>query len=357
MARLRADVDLPDLDGTAYQLVRKIGSGGMSTVYLADDLKLGRRVAVKVLSAPDESGELAARMTREARIIAQLEHPGIVPVHDVGTLADGRVYYAMKLVQGRRLDNYEAPLSDRLRVFQRACDAVAFAHASGVIHRDLKPENLMIGAYGEVLVMDWGIAKVLSLPRADSSEIREQEAAPSAHADGLEHGETLSQRLSVGPALDTAHGTVIGTPAYMSPEQALGEVAALDERTDVYSLGAILYYILTGRPPYASATIADIRQRFLTQTPIGPRRLDRKIPRAIESVCLKALSKDARDRYRSAEEMSADVARFLDGLPVSAHRESLLEKSARVLNRNRFLVVLILVYLLMRILVAFFAGR
>ena len=154
----------PDFASSKYRVIRELARGGMGTVYLAEDTELNRQVAVKVINTPESSSDLRERMIREAQIIAQLEHPGIVPVHDVGTLSDGRVFYAMKYVRGSRLDEYAAEvdsLKDRLRKFQAVCDAVAFAHAHGVIHRDLKPQNIMIGSFGEVLVLDWGVAKIL----------------------------------------------------------------------------------------------------------------------------------------------------------------------------------------------------
>ena len=203
----------------------------MSTVYLAEDTVLGRRVALKVVATAASRPEIVERMRAEARVIARLEHPGIVPVHDAGMLPDGRVYYAMKRVDGKRLDEL-APamaLPERLRVFQRICEAVAFAHAHGVVHRDLKPENVMIGAFGEVLVMDWGVAKVLADPDGASA------ASPAPAASG------------------TADGQVIGTLAYMAPEQAEGSAERTGTAADVYALGAILYFLLTGRAPFDDA--------------------------------------------------------------------------------------------------------
>src|ERR1700690_1793894 len=162
---LERALDRPDLSGTKYELLEEIGRGGMGAVYRARDAELDREVALKVLHQPETAAGAAARMLREARILARLEHPSIVPVHDVGTLPDGRVFYVMKRVEGRRLDQFRATapgLTELLRVFEKICEAAAFAHAQGIIHRDLKPENIMVGSFGEALVMDWGVAKVLA---------------------------------------------------------------------------------------------------------------------------------------------------------------------------------------------------
>src|SRR6266404_3619072 len=217
--RLRQNSSLPDLSGTRYQLIERIARGGMGTVYAARDETLDRRVALKVLAVPVGDGDLARRLNREARVLALLEHPGIVPVHDVGTLSDGRVFYTMKFVEGQRLDKYieaVASLPDRLRLFLRICDAVAFAHARGVLHRDLKPANVMVGAFGEVLVMDWGLAKILCEQSVDFAE--DNPEATILHTPNL-----------AGPLADatqvTGQGTVLGTPGYMSPEQSRGDVA------------------------------------------------------------------------------------------------------------------------------------
>jgi eukaryotic-like serine/threonine-protein kinase len=216
--RLQEMFGAPDVRGTRYELRGVLGEGGLGVVYLAYDCALDREVALKVLTRDRPSD--TARLQREARILARLEHPGIVPVHDVGELPDGRIFYAMKCVRGERLDRWAAAGADlraRLGVFMRICDAVSFAHALGIVHRDLKPENVMVGEFGEVLVLDWGLAD--------------------------ERGASRSTRG--------------GTPAYMAPEQARG--GPTDERADIYALGTILCDFAADVPALA-AIAAKARQ-------------------------------------------------------------------------------------------------
>ena len=357
--RLREEADLPDLSGSKYLALHKLGSGGMGAVYLAQDVDLGRKVAVKVMNLADSTGALASRMMREARIVALLEHPSIVPIHDVGVLDDGRVFYAMKLVQGARLDQSAgeaASLYEFLRIFQKVCEAVAFAHARGVIHRDLKPENIMVGPFGEVLVMDWGVAKALSAGRrGEDASTPEDAFAEPRTLEGAEFVATLPL-ADVSPG-ETSGGTVIGTPAYMAPEQARGQTELLDERSDIYALGAILYFLLTRRPPNEPDGATDAGELASSRRPIRPRQIDPKIPRAIEAISLKAMSENREERYASAEGIAVDVVRFLDGAPVSAYRENVFEKSGRWLNKNRFIILLVVAYLIMRLIVFFTVGR
>ena len=299
LEHLRDVADLPDLSETRYTLVRELARGGMGTVYLAIDARLGREVAIKVLSAPDP--DAARRMEQEAWIVAGLEHPGIVPIHDAGTLPDGRVFYAMKRVRGDRLDEHaERSLPALLRIFERICEAVAFAHAHGVIHRDLKPENVMVGSFGEVLVMDWGVAKVA----ADDS--------------------------------DSSAGSVVGTHGYMPPEQGRGDVA--DERSDVFALGGILHFLLARQHPTPAAT-----------SPAGA-------PAALASICRKAMATEPGNRYASARELAAEVGRYLQGERVAAHRETILERVGRVTSRHRAWILLVLAYLVMRLLLLLLRG-
>lgn len=273
VARLREVTEAPDLTGTRYRLVRELGRGGMGVVYEADDTELDRRVALKVTNVVHgDTDDLRA----EARTIARLEHPGIVPVHDAGMLADGRVYYAMRLVRGTRLDEWSRERharTERLRLFARICEPVAFAHASGIVHRDLKPENVMVGALGAVLVLDWGVAGV-------------------------------------------------GTPGYMAPEQERGVATAA---SDVYALGRLLAFLLG----------------------------DEAIPRRLNAIRARATAANAEDRYTDGRELAADIFHFLDGEPVSAYRESLLDKTERWLTRNRALLTLVAAYIIMRVIVFF----
>lgn len=286
LKHLREVSEMPDPPGVRYSIGEQLGRGGMGVVYRAHDSELQRDVAMKVLSLGDTDAE---RMRREARVLARIEHPGIVPIHDVGTLEDGRVFYTMKLVRGARLDAYcrqPHAVLDVLRLFQRICEPVAFAHSQGIVHRDLKPENIMVGQFGEVLVLDWGVARVLSERELD--------------------------------------GAVIGTKQYMSPEQSAGANAEIDARSDVYALGRILELLLAA--------------------PAKPLR----------SIARKATAVEKDARYSSALALSEDIGRYVDGLPVWAHPESILDRSRRVLGNNKTLVALILAYLVMRILLFWF---
>jgi serine/threonine protein kinase len=262
---------------------------------------------------------------REARVLARLEHPGIVPVHDVGTLADGRVFYTMKFVEGQRLDEYletVESISDKLRIFLRVCDPVAFAHARGVLHRDIKPANIMVGSFGEVLVMDWGLAKIVAQGTGGARQDADATLLESPQAIFADNDTTQVSVI-------TGHGTVLGTPGYMSPEQARGEVQWLDGRSDIFSLGALLRFMLNERNARGSVP-----------------RLDK----SLEAICAKASAEQPAFRYATVQDLALDVSRYLDGLAVAAHRESIFEKAVRLYRRYRFFILLIAAYLLMRLI-------
>jgi eukaryotic-like serine/threonine-protein kinase len=321
--RLRDAADAPDVTGTKYEILERLGQGGMGTVYRAHDRELHRDVALKVVRLPEASPDIAARMLREAHTLARLEHPGIVPIHDVGTLPDGRAFYAMKLVRGAPLDALPpAPLAERFRIIQRLCEAVAFAHAHGVIHRDLKPQNVMVGPFGEVLVMDWGVAKVLDARTSLGTAT---------------HGASSGDESPT-----TGHGVVLGTPGYMAPEQAAGEPGLVDARADVYAIGAIL------RDLVASALPDDGSER-------PARRRD--LPRPLRAIIAKAMAEDPAQRYSDALALARDAGAFASGDPVTAYRENLFERGRRVAIRYRTPILLVVGYLLMRITLLVAVGR
>jgi eukaryotic-like serine/threonine-protein kinase len=328
LGHLREVADLPDLTSTRYELIAPLGRGGMGRVYRVRDRELDRDVALKVLSGPVVQATVE-RLKTEARVLARLEHPGIVPVHDAGVLPDGRAFYVMTLVRGSRLDELAPTLSslpERLRLLARVTEAVAFAHAHGIVHRDLTPSNIMIGAFGQVLVMDWGTAKVVSSTRPG---LGGAEAPPPGRAEAPPPQEPSNIQSSPG----TASGTVIGTAGFMAPEQERGDAAQVDARADVYALGALLGWLLdpaNGGPPEAPRPVAAIRDR--------------------------AMRREPEKRYPTAEAFGTELARYLDGLPVEAHRESALDRLARFERTYRVAILLVLAYLLMRILLLLVSG-
>jgi serine/threonine protein kinase len=316
----------------------------MGTVYLAVDQDLGREVAIKIPNTLASSG-LERRLQIECRVLAALEHPGIVPIHDAGRLADGRLFYVMKRVRGRTLREQIRDVSDpieRLRVFERICEPVAFAHAQGFIHRDLKPDNVMVGAFGEVMVMDWGAAKALTVAaRAsqgtspESSVTLANQARPSHEPDST----------TAGPGSITDEGAVIGTRGFMAPEQArgAGDDREIDQRADVYGLGAILFLLLTDETP-----VLDLDP--------GASLRKHGVPRPLAAICTRALALDPADRYQDVTALAADVTRYRAGRPVEAYPETVLDRLARFGRTYRTAIFLVLAYIIMRALVAVLAG-
>jgi tetratricopeptide (TPR) repeat protein/tRNA A-37 threonylcarbamoyl transferase component Bud32 len=302
--------------------------GGMGEVWLSHDPDIGREVAIKRLSASSRSA--SERFLTEAQITGQLQHPCIVPVHDMGEDELGRPYYVMKFVRGKSLkqeiieihgkrgDEHSATELQRanlLNVFVGICQAVAYAHSRGVLHRDIKPDNIMLGEYGEIVLLDWGLAKV--------------SGQPEMFGNGGSFVQTTSGSLSA-----TEAGSVLGSPLYMPPEMAEGRIADTDERTDIYLLGATLYEILTGRTPREGRSRAELLDLARTAAPVSPRTIC-NCDKAIDAICLKAMSRQKEDRYRKVSDLLDDIQRYLVGEPVSAFREGLAARLWRWCKRHR----------------------
>jgi serine/threonine protein kinase len=303
-----------------YKVNELIAMGGMGAVLAAEDLATRRPVAMKVLLNV-QTPEDIARFVEEAQITAQLDHPHIIPIYEVNVNEQDRPFYTMKLVKGESLggvlDALQAgregtakrwPLGELIDVMQKVCAAIAFAHSKGVVHRDLKPENIMLGDYGEVLVMDWGLAKALG-----------RDANVATKTDGLRTMVRSVRNDDSGGEFLTMAGRAIGTPQFMSPEQASGRSHEVDGRADVYALGAMLYHILTLDPPVSGADAGEIFDQKLTgrikppSEAIGSRVLphlpEGKLPISLAAVAMKALSLDPNDRHKTVRELASDLQR------------------------------------------------
>ncbi len=333
------NVNLSPAPGLRYRVLRPHAEGGLGKVSVALDEELRREVALKEIKGSyADHPESRARFVLEAEVTGGLEHPGIVPVYGLGTYADGRPYYAMRFIKGDDLKEairgfHEADQPGRdpgarrlalrglLRRFVDVCNAVAYAHSRGVLHRDLKPGNVMLGKYGETLVVDWGLAKPVGRGdaerRADEGTLRPSAAAAVAA---------------------TQMGAQVGTPAYMSPEQAQGRLDLLGPASDVYSLGAILYNLLTGRAPVQGTTVEEVLANVRRDAVLPPRRFQPNTSRALEAVCLKALALRPEDRYATALALAADVEHWLADEPVSAWPEPRAVRARRWVRRHSALV-------------------
>jgi WD40 repeat protein len=325
--------------GSRFRILRLHDRGGLGDVYAAQDEELNRVVALKSIQGRFANHSLyRARFQFEAEITGGLEHPGIVPVYGLGHYDDGRPFYAMRFIKGDSLataiDRFHAAdvphrdpgertleLRKLLGRFIDVCDALEYAHSRGILHRDLKPGNIMLGKYGETLVVDWGLAKSLDRPElpTDSNE-------PLLHA------------TSASGLQETAAGTPIGTPAYMSPEQAAGRHDQLGRASDVYGLGATLYQLLTGQPPVIGETRAEISRKVIAGDIARPRSIQPRISPPLEAICEKAIALEPADRYRTPRALAEEIEHWLADEPVSAYPDPWFERLSRWTRRHRPLV-------------------
>ncbi len=331
-----------------YEVKSELARGGMGRVLIALDNAVGREVALKELlpgksgtrlaTRATTAGELVDRFLREAKVTGQLEHPNIVPVYEIGTRDDGSVFYTMKLVRGKTLaehiraiqeDAGASPagrLARRLKLldaFINVCDALAYAHARGVIHRDLKPANIMLGDYGETLVLDWGLARVQG--QVDAAAARKKHDTPNFSPSLL--GTDSESR--------TLDGSIIGTPAYMPPEQARGDLADVDEKSDVYALGAVLYEIIGGKPPYEGASANLILGQVQNLPPTSLLAREVLAPRDLVALVEKAMAREKSARLASAQALGAEVRAFREGRQLSVYRYSRSERARRFVMQNK----------------------
>ena len=338
-----ADEQLTPEHQGRYEYARALGSGGIGHVQVVKDRHLGREVALKDLRSrftsrgSNSAGRTPAetRFLAEARVTGQLEHPGIIPVYELGRRADGSIYYTMKVVRGRTLGDAlrGQDLAGRLGLlphFLDICHALAYAHSRQVIHRDLKPDNVMLGDFGETMVLDWGLAKSLDQPTGPA-------VAPS---------EEDRQQLCGASDSATVAGSPMGTPAYMPPEQACGDLGSIDQRSDVYSLGAILYQLLCGRPPHHGTSALEVINKVRGVPVRPPTEREPRCPSELADIAMRALSRDPAQRYPDAGALAADVHAFQTGGLVKAHSYSIAALLARWVRRHRKALAAVAVVLL-----------
>ena len=363
----------PKLDRERFALESEVGKGGMGAVFRVHDRHLNRRLAIKVLlerGSPQDVEEqalahqLLGRFLEEAQVSSQLDHPGVVPVHELGLDHEGKVWFTMRLVKGRTASEvfFDAhgqrdgwSLTRGLEVILKVCDTMAYAHEKGVLHRDLKPSNVMVGRFGEVYVMDWGLAKVVG--QADRHDVRiRPETAPSASK--LDTARKRDAEHDTGSSVVTMDGAKLGTPSYMPPEQARGEVATLDVRADVYAIGAMVYELVTGRAPYVVPGVRKPAYRILDDVADGPPKaieeIQKGVPGELVAIVRKAMARDREERYADTAALAADLRAFLGSQVVKAYRTGALVELKLWIKRNRPLAASLAAAVL--ILVAGIAG-
>ena len=338
----------PAAPGARFTILRRHAEGGLGRVHLARDEQLRRTVALKEIR-PERVDEpqVRERFLAEAEITGQLEHPGIVPIYSLEHDAAGRPVYAMRFIQGRTLARairayHEQPaplkLRELLQRFIAVCQTLAYAHSRGIIHRDLKPANIMLGDYGETLVVDWGLAKRLGRePTTHASLPATEVRATTGDASACTVDYLPADRGGSDGTPMTASGQVVGTPAYMAPEQARGDIEALGPATDIYALGAILYEILTAQAPYGGTSVAEVLRHVCAGPPPAPLARAAQAPKPLNAVCLRAMARQPSARYATAADLAREVERWLADEPVAAYREPLAVRAARWARRHRTL--------------------
>ena len=333
-----------------YGIREEVGRGGMGKIVKIWDQELNRFLAMKlILDGTAGDPERVSRFVQEAQVMGQIDHPGIVPIHDFGVDSEGRVFFTMRLVKGQDFNEIiELGIGEKdgwnmsrlVGVLISVCQAVAFAHSRGIVHRDLKPANIMVGRFGEVYVMDWGLAKVKG--RDEVVDLRLRENAQSSDLTV----QTERRPEEGGPSdspLITMDGSVVGTPSFMAPEQAAGDLDSTDQRSDVYSLGAILYVILTGQPPYlppgTQISPRAIWARLMEEPPKPVHQVNPKAPPELMAVCEKAMGRDPEERYENSLDFAEDLQRFIDGRAVRAYRTGALTELGKWCKRNPVLTL------------------
>lgn len=365
------------LEEKKYKVITTINRGGMGVILQARDLRIRRTVAMKVMKTSNQfSRENVLRFIDEAQLTGQLEHPNIVPIYELGIDEQGEIFYTMKFVKGTTLDDVlrgirngrqktieKYPLGTLLTIFQKVCDAVAYAHSKSIVHRDLKPENIMIGSFGEVLVMDWGLAKNLTTIRKETPEATNQTVPNTPVAKS---GDDLR-------GFETMHGLIVGTPPYISPEQARGELDRIDERSDIYVLGGILYAILALRPPVEGESVHEVVEKIVTSAIAPPSSFNqpakksatktpgdsvdgtpanlvfahlpnKRIPDGLSAVVMKALALDPADRYQHVEDLQCDVEAYQGGFATKAERASVAKHTFLFAARHKKEVALFVAF-------------